>query len=153
MQIKADAILTESAQLREKLTHAITEDSAAFDRLMAAFRHKELDEENKAKAIESATIGAGEVPLRVALLSRDVAILAQKIAEIGNVNAVSDAAAAAYMAQAAVLAAGMNVRINGASLANQELAKAWAGEVDALVNETSQIVEQVTAIARERGGF
>ena len=153
VQLKADAILTESTQLREKLTYAIAEDSAAFDHLLAAFRNKELDEENKAKAIESATVGAGEVPLRVALLSRDVAILAQKIAEIGNVNAVSDAAAAAYMAQAAVLAAGMNVRINGASLNNQELAQAWAGEVDALVNETSQIVEQVTATARERGGF
>jgi glutamate formiminotransferase/formiminotetrahydrofolate cyclodeaminase len=153
VQIKADAILTEAAHLREQLTRAIAEDIAAFDQLMAAFRNKELDKDSKTKAIEEATIGAGEVPLRVAQLSRDVAILAQKIAAIGNVNAATDAAAAAYMAQAAVQAAGLNVRINGTGLNNQDLATAWGDEVEALVEETSKIVEQVVVTARERGGF
>ena len=153
VQDKAEAILSEAARLREQLTHAIAQDAAAFEHLMAAYRIKELDAENKANAIESATIGAGEVPLRVALLSRDTAVLAQKIAEIGNVNAVTDAAAAAYMAQAAVQAASLNVRVNGTGLNNQELANAWQGEVDALVAETSQIVEQIAATASKRGGF
>jgi glutamate formiminotransferase/formiminotetrahydrofolate cyclodeaminase len=150
---KAGAILSEAGRLREQLTDAITQDAEAFDQVMAAYRNKELDKENKAKAVESATIDAGEVPLRVALLSRDTAVLAQKIAEIGNINAVTDAAAAAYMAQAAVQAAGLNVRVNGAGLNDQNLAKAWNGEVDALVKETTKIVEQVAATASERGGF
>ncbi len=153
VQDKAEAILAESNRLRKQLTAAIAEDTAAFDRVMAAYRNKELNKENRAKAIESATIGAGEVPLRVALLSHDVAVLAQKIVEIGNVNAVTDAAAAAYMALAAVQAANLNVRINGAGLTDQDLAKAWQGEVAALIEETSKITENVAAIASERGGF
>jgi glutamate formiminotransferase/formiminotetrahydrofolate cyclodeaminase len=153
VQDKADAVLFEAARLREQLTQSVTEDIAAFDRLMAAYRNKELDDAAKANAIESATVGAGEVPLRVAQLSRDVAILAQTIAGIGNVNAVTDAAAAAYMAQAAVQAAALNVCINGVGLTNQTLNKAWSDEVAALVAETIQITEKVAAIASERGGF
>ena len=150
---KAEAILTEAGRLREQLTQAIEEDAAAFSHVMAAYRNKELEKAARAEAIESAMIGAGEVPLRVARLSRDTAVLAQKIAEIGNVNAATDAAAAAYMAQAAVQAAGLNVRVNGAGLNNQELAVAWKGEVETLVAETSQITEKVAAVAGERGGF
>ena len=153
VQDKADAVLSEAARLRQHLTQAITEDSAAFDQLMAAYRNKELDAAGKANAIEAATVGAGEVPLRVARLSRDVAVLAQTITEIGNVNAVTDAAAAAYMAQAAVQAAALNVRVNGVGLNDQTLKNRWADEVTALVTETSQITEKVAAIASKRGGF
>jgi glutamate formiminotransferase / formiminotetrahydrofolate cyclodeaminase len=153
VQSKAEAILAEAARLRQQLTKAISEDIAAFDQVMVAIRSKDLSEEARAEALEAATIGAGDVPLRVALLSRDVAVLAQMIAQIGNVNAVSDAAAAAFMAQASVQAAALNVRINGVGLQNRELAAAWENEVAALVQETAHITEQVAAIARERGGF
>ncbi|PID86818.1 MAG: glutamate formimidoyltransferase [Chloroflexi bacterium] len=153
VQDKTDAIRVESIRLRKQLTAAVAEDAAAFDQVMAAYRNKGLDKAERAQAIESATIGAGEVPLRVARLSRDVAILAQEIGAIGNVNAVTDAAAAAYMALAAVQAASLNVRVNGAGLADQELAKAWQGEVATLIEETTKIAERVAATASERGGF
>ncbi|MCP5101373.1 MAG: methenyltetrahydrofolate cyclohydrolase, partial [Chloroflexi bacterium] len=95
----------------------------------------------------------GEVPMRVATMSRDVAILAITIAKVGNVNAVSDAAAAVIMAHAAVQAAALNVKINAVGLQDQMLAAEWKSEVAQLEVETSRLVEEVTAVAAERGGF
>ena len=153
VQDQATTIQAEAQRLREQLTAAISADSAAFNAVMAVFRDKTLKGKEKADAIEAATIGAGEVPLQVAQLSRDVALLAAEIAEIGNTNAITDAASSAYMALAAVQAAALNVRINGVSLTDQALAKEWADTVDALIAETEKITERVAASARERGGF
>lgn len=153
VQTAVEGIKTQAEQLRQQLMAAITEDAAAFEALMAAFRNKELDKEAKAAAIETATIGAGEVPLRVARLSRDTAQLAQDIAAIGNVNAATDAAVAALMANAAVQAAVLNVRVNAVGLNDQELAAQWRSELEALQAETAALTEQALAAAAERGGY
>lgn len=150
---EAQAVLTEAEHLRLALTAAIDEDAAAFNQVMAAWRNKELDELEKAVVIEQATIGAGNVPLRVARLSRDAARLAQQMAQIGNPNAVTDAAAGAIMAHAAVQAAALNVKINAVSLQDQNLAQQWSEEVNALETETAVIVQATKQTAAERGGF
>jgi glutamate formiminotransferase/formiminotetrahydrofolate cyclodeaminase len=150
---EAQAALTEAENLRLELTAAIDEDAAAFQQVMAVWRNKEMDELAKAVAVEQATIGAGEVPLRVARLSRDAANLAQQMAQIGNANAVSDAAAGAIMAHAAVQAAALNVKINGVGLQDRNLAQMWTEEVDALEAETAVIVQNVKQTVAERGGF
>jgi glutamate formiminotransferase/formiminotetrahydrofolate cyclodeaminase len=146
-------ILEEAGRLREALTAAIVEDSAAFEQVMAARRHKEADKQTRAAAIEQATMGAAEVPLRVARLSYEAAQLARDIASIGNVNAATDAAAGAYLAQAAVYAAALNVKVNVTGLQDQNQAAAWREEVEALADEVSQVALTVAAIAAERGGF
>ncbi|HEX6386579.1 MAG TPA: glutamate formimidoyltransferase [Anaerolineae bacterium] len=150
---EAQSVLEQAGELRQQLTDAISEDAAAFEKVMAAYRNKELDEVARAEAIEQALIGAGEVPLHVVKLGRQVALLAQTIAEIGNQNAVTDAAAAALMARAAVQAAALNVKTNAAGLQNQDLARSWNAEVEALQDEAAALAEAVTAIAAERGGF
>ncbi len=149
----ARAVLADAAQLRQELTAAIDEDAAAFDRVMAAWRDKNLGKEAKAAAIEQATIGAGEVPLRVARLSRNAAKLARQMAEIGNANAVSDGAAGAIMAHAAVQAAALNVKINAVGLQDRALAQSWQTEVDRLETETAAFAQAAKEIAAERGGF
>ena len=149
----AQAVLAEAENLRLELTAAIAEDAASFEQLMAVWRDKEMDELAKVVAVEQATIGTGNVPLRVARLSRDAANLAQQMAQIGNVNAVSDAAAGAIMAHAAVQAATLNVKINGVGLQDRRLAQLWTEEVDALEAETAVIVHNTKQIAAERGGF
>ena len=153
VQTAAEGIKTQAEALRQQLKAAITEDAAAFEALMAAFRNKELDKEAKTAAIEAATVGAGEVPRHVARLSRDVAQLAQDIAAIGNVNAATDAAVAALMANAAVQAAALNVRVNAVGLNDQDLAAQWRSEVEALQVETAALTEQTLVTAAERGGY
>jgi glutamate formiminotransferase/formiminotetrahydrofolate cyclodeaminase len=153
VEVEAQAIQAKAEQLRHQLTRAISEDAAAFDKLMAVFRDKELDEAGKAKAIEQATVHAAEVPLQVARLSREVASMAHKIVRVGNANAVTDAAAAAIMALAAVQVAALNVKVNVAGLKDQEVAQSLKLSIDACDVETSEMVATVTALAAARGGF
>ena len=149
----ARRVLAEAALLRQQLTTAIAEDAAAFEQVMAAWRDRSADEMAQAAAVEQATITAGEVPLRVARLSRDAAILAAGMAAAGNVNAVSDGAAGAIMAHAAVQAAALNVKINGVGLRDRALAAAWTTEVDALTAETAALAASAQQVAAQRGGF
>ena len=149
---QAGRVLDEAESIRGELVAAITEDAAAFEAILGVLRNKELSEEDKAAALETATVHAGEVPLRVARLSRDAARLAQTIAAIGNVNAATDAAVGTIMARAAVQAAGLNVKVNGSGLKDRALADAWATEVDELVNEVEQLARTAVAAAGERGG-
>lgn len=146
-------ILTEAEAIRHELIEAVNEDAASFEGILRVVRNKEMDEEAKAAAMEAATIHAGEVPLRVARLSRDAARLAKTMATIGNVNAATDAAVGAIMARAAVYGAELNVKVNGVGLKNRELAAAWAREVDALVEETEQLAAEAREIAEEHGGL
>lgn len=153
--VEADArmVLEEAQTLRRQLTAAIQEDADAFDAVMDAYKNKELDESARADAVEQATIGAAEVPLRVAQLSRDVATLARTMAKTGNVNAITDAASAALMAHAAVQAAALNVKINAANLRDQDRADAWRQQVETLIAETKERLDETMSQAAERGEF
>jgi glutamate formiminotransferase / formiminotetrahydrofolate cyclodeaminase len=146
-------ILARAAVLRQELAGCVMADAAAFDQLMAAWRNKELDEAAKAAAVEAATVHAGELPLQVARLSLEAAQLAQAMTANGNSNAITDAAAGAVLAQAAVQIAGMNVKINGLSLQDKELAVRWANEVDGLVTAVNQIAADTAQTAAQRAGF
>jgi glutamate formiminotransferase/formiminotetrahydrofolate cyclodeaminase len=146
-------ILDAAESIRRELIAAIEEDAASFEAILAVVRNKGLGEEEKATALEAATVHAGEVPLRVARLSRDAARLAHAIATIGNANAATDAAVGAIMARAAAQGAALNVKVNGAGLKNRDLAAAWAAEADALIAEVEQLAAAAVAVAGERGGL
>jgi glutamate formiminotransferase/formiminotetrahydrofolate cyclodeaminase len=150
---QAEEILREAGDLRAALTQAITEDAGAFEAVMAAYRDDQLGEAEKEAAVEKATMGAAEVPLRVAQLSLRAAELAAAIARVGNVNAVSDAAAGALMAQAAVQAAVLNVRINVANLQNRALATSMEEKAVRLESQVASVAGAAKATAAQRGGF
>lgn len=152
-QESAAAVFDEANQLREQLTAAITEDAAAFNELMALFRNKDLPPHEKAALVQQATIGAAKVPLRVARLSHQAAKLASQIAKIGNINAVTDAAAGVLLAQAAVETAALNVKINATTVENKKLVNSWQEELAKLSQETAELAQNIKLIAAERGGF
>ena len=149
----AGRVLDEADTIRRQLTAAIAEDAAAFEHILAVARDKSLGDDEKAAALEAATVVAGEVPLRVVRLSRDAARLAQTIATIGNVNAATDAAVGAIMARAAAEGAGLNVRINSIALKDRARAEAWRNEVATLLTQVGEIAAAAVATATERGGF
>jgi glutamate formiminotransferase/formiminotetrahydrofolate cyclodeaminase len=150
---QARQVLEEAASLRQQLTAAIIEDSQAFEGVMAAWKSKDLSEQEKERVVERATIHAGEVPLKVARLSLEAADLAHQITSIGNLNAVTDAAAAAILARAAVQTAALNVKINALSLQDQDLAQKWNQSVDQLESEVTELADKAIAQASRRGGF
>ena len=81
------------ADLRERLLELADEDTAAFDRLMAAFRlPKATDEEKTARraAIQAATRDATTVPLQTAMVCARALDLIVTVAALGNPSASSD---------------------------------------------------------------
>lgn len=150
---KTRAILDKAVRLRHDLTSSIVKDAAAFDALFATMRNKELPDQERQDAIEAATVEAGEVPLHVVHLSKELAELALEIATIGNTNAATDAASAGIMAQAAAQIAMLNVRINASSLRSKERAAAWLQESEQLYQTVTELVRETGAIAAERGGY
>lgn len=150
---KAQQILEQGAGLQKALLAAIDEDAAAFAEVIAVVRDKSLDDTTKATALAAATMLACEVPLRIARLSRDAARLGREITEIGNINATSDAAAAAIMARAAVQIAALNVKINAVTLADQSEAELWRAELADLEADAERLAAEAMIIAAERSGF
>jgi glutamate formiminotransferase/formiminotetrahydrofolate cyclodeaminase len=105
----------EATELKKRLLELMEADTEAFNTFMAALKMpKETEDEKKRRkeAIQEATKGAIDVPLKTLRACRDVAALAGTACEKGNPNAVSDAGTAAIMAQAAGKAAAYNVKIN-----------------------------------------
>jgi glutamate formiminotransferase/formiminotetrahydrofolate cyclodeaminase len=152
VEAEAQDVLARAHELRGLLAEAVVRDAEAFDRLMAAYRRQGAPIDKQAW-IQNATIHAAEVPLRVARLGREVALLAEKITAIGNSNAVTDAAGGALMAQAAVQTAALNVKINAAGVENQRLVLDMVEEVKELEAEVAEISARTVALAAERGGF
>lgn len=67
----------------------------------------------------------------------------------GNPNSVSDAGVGALAARAAVIGAGMNVKINAASLKDREKAEALITEADALVEKANAEEKEITQTVEE----
>ena len=136
----------------KQLLALVDEDTAAFNRIMDAFKlPKGTDEEKAARsaAIQAATLYATEVPLRTMKAAFATFPLLRAMAQEGNPASVSDAGVGALAARSAVLGAQLNVRINAAGLKDRAKAEqlvAEAGEIalNAIAAET-EILEIVSA--------
>ena len=127
----------------KELIALVDEDTAAFDRIMAAIgmpKGSEEEQKARAEALEAATLYATEVPLKTMKAALKVFPIVKAMASEGNPNSVSDAGVGALAARSAVLGAQLNVRINAAGLSDREAA-------DRLCNEAAQIAAE--AIAEE----
>jgi glutamate formiminotransferase / formiminotetrahydrofolate cyclodeaminase len=149
-------ILETAESLRAELTKAADQDSAAFEALMTAMHlPKNTPEEITIReaAVEQATLKAAEVPLEVAIKSTAVMELAVRIAELGNVNAISDAATSAALSMAALTGAGWNVRINTAGLKNPTAGETLTNQLVPLEEKAVQYQLAVRAHLAERAGL
>jgi formiminotetrahydrofolate cyclodeaminase len=100
---------------RAELLSLAQQDADAYDAVVRARRMpKESEAERKARsdALGKAMIEAARAPMRAAVVASEVLDLAERIAPIGNRNAVSDAGVAALLAAAGLRGAVLNVRIN-----------------------------------------
>ncbi len=128
---------------RRNLAEGVQKDAAAFDRVMDAFRLPKATDEEKANRIESierATHIAAEVPLQTADQAAAIAEIAAELTETANSNAITDAAAAANLAHSAVHIAGLNVKINAASVSDTSASAEWLHQLVAL-SERMQVVD------------
>lgn len=149
-------IIEKAEELRRELTIAVEQDAAAFNTFMQALRLPKNNEEEKQQredAMEQATLGAAIIPHRVAGLAMQVLRLAGEAVEIGNLNAISDAASASYLAVAAVKSAAMNVKINRNSLRQPTSADHLLQDIEVYQKEISSFENQITGYLQKRANL
>jgi len=146
-------IVQQAEELRLQLTSAVEKDAAAFDALMTAIKlpkSTDAEREKRASALAEASLHASEVPLQTAEMAVEVLRLADRVIEIGYLNAVTDGATASALCRAAVSAAGANVRINLAGMQEEERALALLNKIDRLENEAIEIYRRIQNTLRGR---
>jgi glutamate formiminotransferase/formiminotetrahydrofolate cyclodeaminase len=149
-------ILERAEQLREKLTRSVQEDASAYQAVMATFQMPRTTPEELSAfqaAIEFATLKAAQVPLESARMAVEVLELASQVVEMGNLNAISDGGSAAALAGAALQGAGLNVRINVASLDNQASAADLIQKIQHLDRQGLDLQDKIHATLTKRGGL
>ena len=136
--------------IMNELVSLVDEDTAAFDKIMAAFglpKGTEEEKQARADAIEEATLYASQVPLRTMKASFRVFEVARAMATEGNPNSVSDAGVGALAARSAVLGACLNVKINAVGLVDKVKAAELISEAEEIaakaVKEETEILEIV----------
>ncbi len=113
------ALSLRASALRRQLAGLVQRDADSYERVRSAYampQEPESAADARKAAIRDALIFASLVPLETAQAAVQVAEVAATVAEHGNTNAVTDAAVAALLAEAACKGAVLNVRINLSTL-------------------------------------
>ncbi|MCX6122498.1 MAG: cyclodeaminase/cyclohydrolase family protein [Ignavibacteriales bacterium] len=121
VQGEMEEVLKQSEELRAQFNAMIDEDTAAFNKVMAAYGLPKETEEQKVKRtaeIQKAMKTATLVPLRLMELCLNALELVKIIVEKGNQNSLSDAGVAALILHAGGEGAALNVKINLGSLSD-----------------------------------
>jgi len=152
MEREARDALQALNSLRARLTEAADEDGASFAGVLGARRMpRGNDEEKRARenAIEEALKGAAAVPLEVASLAVQVGELLETLAELGEPAWLSDSAAGAQLACAAVVSARYNVLVNTAEIDDEEFASEHLARADDLLERAREIAARVEVMLLE----
>jgi len=150
------SLIEQASEWQKFMQEAVIKDAEAFEAYMKARRlPRDTDQEKseRIKAIQAASINAADVPLQVVRGSLKIMTLALKAAELGNVNAISDAGTAAALAKAAVRGAGLNVRINLLGLEKESDPASMLNELRSIEKQVDKIDESLRQVLNERGGL
>ncbi|GAA3817116.1 MULTISPECIES: cyclodeaminase/cyclohydrolase family protein [Amycolatopsis] len=147
IRANADDLRTLALALAEK-------DAAAFQAVTRAYalpKSTEREKVARSRAIGAALVEAGRVPARVIAVAKQIVNLTERLQPIGNRNVISDVAAAADAARAALSTARVNVEINlsgiGEGPARDELTAAIATVDQAIARAddvTTAVRKQIT---------
>jgi glutamate formiminotransferase/formiminotetrahydrofolate cyclodeaminase len=140
-------------QLKDELLFLVDEDTAAFNKVMAAFGLPKDSAEEKvarSKAIQSANQYAAEIPLKVMeTASRSYDLLAA-MAEKGNPASISDVGVGLLATRACVDGAGMNVRINLSGLKDEKVRTRLGEKLNALMTESGSRYEAARRVVESK---
>jgi methenyltetrahydrofolate cyclohydrolase len=138
--------------LRTRALTLAEQDAAAFGAVSRAYAlPKSTDGEKlaRSKAIHTALVGAGRVPARVIAVAKQVISLSERLQPIGNHNVISDIAAAADAARAALSTARVNVEINLAGIRDTDARDELTSAI-ATVDQAMAHADDVTTAVRKQ---
>jgi len=148
-------IRTAAAARQSGLLDLAERDAVAYDGVIRARRlPRDSQPEREARDAQlAAAIGeATRIPLATARAASEVLDLAERLAPIGNRNAISDVGVAALLAVAALRGAALNVQINLRSLTDRDARDEAGREVERLLAAVDDRERIVRAAVAERLG-
>ncbi len=148
------AALDERARvLQGRLGALATEDTAAYDSVVAAMRMPRGTDEERTRrvdAMQAAYRRAAEVPLETMERSLEALEVAAVAVTRGSRSASSDAGVAALLAEAAMRAAALNVRVNLAALRDLPYRDEVEERLSAILARADKVGHDVLAIVEGR---
>ena len=142
-----------SQQLKDELLFLVDEDTAAFNKVMAAFGLPKDSAEEKAarsKAIQSANTYAAEIPLRVMETAGRVYDLLAEMAEKGNPASISDVGVGLLVTRACIDGAALNVRINLSGLKDEKLKATLQEKMERSVAESEARYQSAREVVEKK---
>jgi formiminotetrahydrofolate cyclodeaminase len=139
----------EAEALRARLQELVSLDAEAYAKVAAAMKLPQDDEAKKQERrgiLQAALRGAADVPLEIAEAAVKVGRLALPAVEKGNLYAISDAAVAALLADAAAQAAALNVKVNLSWIDDKEFDRDRWGRIEAALSEAAKLRDGVLAL-------
>jgi glutamate formiminotransferase/formiminotetrahydrofolate cyclodeaminase len=136
-------------RLKDELLFLVDEDTAAFNKVMAAFGlPKDSPEERvtRTKAIQSANQYAAEIPLRVMETAKRSYDLLAQMAEQGNPASISDVGVGLLATRACIEGAAMNVRINLSGLKDEKVKTTLQQKMEKLIADSQERYERARSI-------
>lgn len=146
-------LAVQAQELKDALLKAVDRDTEAFDAVMNAFRlPKKTDEDKKVRnrTIQEATKGATTVPLEVMQLAFETLKLTKRVAELGNVNSVSDSGVAGLLGLSAVEGAYLNVRINLSGIDDESFVKETKETTEKILLQARGLKEAISNVVAEK---
>jgi len=141
--------------LKDELLFLVDEDTAAFNKVMAAFAlPKESAEEKAARtaAIQSANKYAAEIPLRVMETAAKSYPLLAEMAEDGNPASISDVGVGLLAVRACIGGAAMNVRINLAGLKDEKFKSTLLKRIQQIGAESDSRFKEINHVVEKKLG-
>jgi len=155
VQPQVEALLKASEKLRTEIQDLIQKDTEVYGGLSDVYKMpKNTDAEKAARTakMQEALKLACQVPLEIGLKSLEVAKLAERAAEIGNVAAVSDAGVAVLLAQACAQSAALNVKINVNSIKDEAYNKATWSKMQEAMQQVAALEKSVMETTYKKMG-
>jgi formiminotetrahydrofolate cyclodeaminase len=149
------SILARSEKYRMQFVDMIQADVDVFNEVMSAYgmsKTSDQEKETRSLAIQAALKKATDVPLQCAVLCLDVIELSKQVADKGNANVISDAGVAVLAAEAALGSAALNVYINISNIKDKEFADDRRNRLEAILNASAAITEQVYSLVKTKVG-
>lgn len=136
----------EMLRAKTRFIDLVEEDTAGFNRFMAALKMPKGTEEEKASrktALDAAKIDITNTPESIALEANKIWEAIELANDFGNPNAVSDAGVAALMLDAAIKAALLNVKINLPMIKDETRKAEIISTMNSLLGESTERVNKI----------
>lgn len=140
-----ERVVIELESLEKRMLALAEEDEEAFNGISASWKlPKNTEEEKKIRRqrIREATLNAMKPPWNIAAAAVTVLEVAVKLTEVGNKNAVSDAACSAEFALATARSALHNVRINLSGIRNSEIVESETMKLKIFTEHAEELYRQ-----------